>query len=85
MKVRWSEDDDDDDATRDGTQKRGDRSRGLFDVLQRRWTARDDDDDDSGNARMRRETLAAPRRRDAIGERSEGGRRRAARVMALDG
>lgn len=84
MKVRWSEDDDDD-ATRDGTQKRGDRSRGLFDVLQRRWTARDDDDDDSGNARMRRETLAAPRRRDAIGERSEGGRRRAARVMALDG
>jgi hypothetical protein len=34
---------------------------------------------------MRRETLAAPRRRDAIGERSEGGRRRAARVMALDG
>ena len=83
MKVRWSEDDDDD-ATRDGTQKRGDRSRGLFDVLQRRWTARDDDDD-SGNARMRRETLAAPRRWDAIGERPEGGRRRAARVMALDG
>ena len=84
MKVRWSEEVDDD-AMRDGKRKRGDRSRGLFDVLQRRWTARDDDDDDSGNARMRRETLAAPRRRDAIGERSEGGRRRAARVMALDG